>query len=454
MESRGRGSLPRCGERAGPGSEAAAGAPLYKRLPHGPHRLARSEVVRHQRLRIHGAIVEVVAERGYQATSVKRVVALAGVSRRSFYEQFANKQECFLATIDLIAKRELQRIAVACRDGEGAREQRLLAALERLTETARSEPKAAGLVLVEAQAAGAAGTLRLQRAIGGGEQLLRAGLGDQQLPAPVIAAIAGGVHGALATRLRSATPIDGAGLAAELLDWTLLLDPACAERMRETIGPRFARSMRELSRASARRTGTASAATRGDVRERLLQSTLRVNALEGYANLSAARIADQAGIGSDQLFASFADSEACLLAALEMLAAELCAVAAVESASPWPLAVRHALERLLCRLAQRPLYARTIAQAGCCASPEALARSLALAPRLAAQLTAGAPAPRPGGDTVAAIAGAFAHLLRCQLAGARLALLPALADHLAYVVLAPFIGPDAALAALAEDLRA
>ena len=56
--------------------------------------------MRHQRNRMHGAMVEAVALRGYERTSVKQVVGLAGVSRRSFYEQFANKQECFLATYD------------------------------------------------------------------------------------------------------------------------------------------------------------------------------------------------------------------------------------------------------------------------------------------------------------------------------------------------------------------
>jgi AcrR family transcriptional regulator len=45
-------------------------------------------------------MVEAVAERGYERTSVKQVIGLAGVSRRSFYEQFANKEECFLAVLD------------------------------------------------------------------------------------------------------------------------------------------------------------------------------------------------------------------------------------------------------------------------------------------------------------------------------------------------------------------
>jgi hypothetical protein len=57
-------------------------APIYQRLPHGPHRLGAEEVVRNQRRRMHGAMIEAVAENGYERTSVKQVVSLAGVSRR------------------------------------------------------------------------------------------------------------------------------------------------------------------------------------------------------------------------------------------------------------------------------------------------------------------------------------------------------------------------------------
>ena len=67
--------------------------------------------MRNQRTRMHGAMIEAVAINGYERTSVKQVVGLAGVSRRSFYEQFANKQECFLATYDVIATRGAGRVA-------------------------------------------------------------------------------------------------------------------------------------------------------------------------------------------------------------------------------------------------------------------------------------------------------------------------------------------------------
>jgi AcrR family transcriptional regulator len=128
MTSGGRSSLT---QRAGRAGRDAAPKnpnhikPLYKRLPHGPHRLDRDQVVLHQRARIHGAMVEAVAECGYEGTSVKQVISLAGVSRRSFYEQFANKQESFLATFDLIAHQTAQQSRSAYLLAEGGLEERL-----------------------------------------------------------------------------------------------------------------------------------------------------------------------------------------------------------------------------------------------------------------------------------------------------------------------------------------
>ncbi len=83
------------------------------------------EVAANQRLRMYGAMIEAVATSGYGRTSVKQVVSLAGVSRRAFYEQFANKQECFLATLDLIASRAMDRIAMGYNATEGPLEERL-----------------------------------------------------------------------------------------------------------------------------------------------------------------------------------------------------------------------------------------------------------------------------------------------------------------------------------------
>lgn len=64
-------------------------APMFKGLPRGPHGLDRQQVERHQRARLHLAMIEAVLASGYQGATVKQVTGLAGVSRRSFYEMFS-----------------------------------------------------------------------------------------------------------------------------------------------------------------------------------------------------------------------------------------------------------------------------------------------------------------------------------------------------------------------------
>jgi AcrR family transcriptional regulator len=65
-------------------------------LPRGRHKLDPEEVRESQRRRISRAMLEVVAEHGYEATTVSQVVAAARVSRNAFYEFFTDKTDCFL----------------------------------------------------------------------------------------------------------------------------------------------------------------------------------------------------------------------------------------------------------------------------------------------------------------------------------------------------------------------
>ncbi|MDQ6748557.1 MAG: TetR/AcrR family transcriptional regulator [Candidatus Dormibacteraeota bacterium] len=70
---------------------------LPRALPRGRHALPRDVVLVSQSERLLEAIVEVVAENGYAATRVSDIVARAGVSRGTFYQQFRDKEDCFLA---------------------------------------------------------------------------------------------------------------------------------------------------------------------------------------------------------------------------------------------------------------------------------------------------------------------------------------------------------------------
>jgi AcrR family transcriptional regulator len=66
-------------------------------LPRGRHKLSREVVDLSQRGRLVRAMVELVAEHGYAATTVPAVVAKARVSRNAFYKHFADKADCFIA---------------------------------------------------------------------------------------------------------------------------------------------------------------------------------------------------------------------------------------------------------------------------------------------------------------------------------------------------------------------
>jgi AcrR family transcriptional regulator len=69
-------------------------------LPRGRHAAPRAVVREAQRARMLAAMVQAVAEKGYAHVAVADVIQRAGVSRKTFYEQFANKEECFLAAYD------------------------------------------------------------------------------------------------------------------------------------------------------------------------------------------------------------------------------------------------------------------------------------------------------------------------------------------------------------------
>ncbi|HLB21046.1 MAG TPA: helix-turn-helix domain-containing protein, partial [Solirubrobacteraceae bacterium] len=63
-----------------------------------------------QRRRLAMAMVDAVGQDGYRATRVADVIARAGVSRKTFYELFGNKQDCLLATFGTIMSQAIRRL--------------------------------------------------------------------------------------------------------------------------------------------------------------------------------------------------------------------------------------------------------------------------------------------------------------------------------------------------------
>jgi AcrR family transcriptional regulator len=454
----GSNAVGRNGSKAAGRDVAQQVAPLYKRLPHGPHRLERKEVVANQRTRIHGAMIEAVARNGYDQTSVKEVIGLAGVSRRSFYEQFANKEGCFLATFDLIARRELQQIRRTYLDGEGTLAQRARASFDRLARTVSEDRKASVLVVLEAQTAGVPGVERLLKATGACEHMLVQSFAQADdavsLPIPIVRAMTGGLHGATEAFLRERPDACAGEITDELLGWTLQFQAPAAERMGERMGAALSLRLREIASAYGNGRGGAEGGSR-DARTRVLQGVLRLAAGEGYQNLSAPRIADEANVPIDTFCELFADSDDCFLAALDAIGDELLMIVADPGLvhDDWPGAVRRVLAELMRYLADHPLQARTLAQEAFFAGTEAREHVRYLSHSVATLLTEGAPGKARGEFTTEAIAGAIWHTIRSQVAAGRIPLLAALPDHLAYIVLTPYIGAEAAAELLTQEDR-
>lgn len=80
------------------------------RLPRGTHGMDPADVVHSQRMRMYVGVLEVVAERGYAATTVADIVARATVSRRTFYQQFRDRDECFAAAFDVAVELVIEQL--------------------------------------------------------------------------------------------------------------------------------------------------------------------------------------------------------------------------------------------------------------------------------------------------------------------------------------------------------
>jgi AcrR family transcriptional regulator len=122
-------------------------------LPSGRHGLSRTYVERNQRERMLDAVADVVSFKGVVAMRVEDVVSAAGVSRRTFYDQFKDKDEAFLAALDEIGRELLETVGAAY-DAASDFPDGVIAFLQAFLEFAASDPRYADLCIVEVLAAG------------------------------------------------------------------------------------------------------------------------------------------------------------------------------------------------------------------------------------------------------------------------------------------------------------
>jgi AcrR family transcriptional regulator len=133
------------------GSEEAAGLP---RLPPGRHGLSREFVAENQRQRIAAGMIAEVVERGYAETTVTRVVAAAGVSRRTFYNNYSDKEEAFFDVYGQVADFLLAAMNEAGAAEKGGWAARVKAELEALLDAVAANTDLAKFCFAVPPAAG------------------------------------------------------------------------------------------------------------------------------------------------------------------------------------------------------------------------------------------------------------------------------------------------------------
>lgn len=309
----------------------------------------REEARRNQRERLLAAMVAVASAKGYQATSVADLVKVSGVSSRSFYEHFADKEECLLATLTEILTIS-QRYAAEGLALEGEPEQRIEATGQALVRMIVSQPAAARLFLVETFCAGEEARRLIDEAMLFTAELLQAAFdqtpGRAGMPPQLTRALLGGVSGVLARKLGKDEADPFTELAPGLTRWVLSVPPP----------PRPLRGTGRRRRAPATDSPPFAAHLPG---ERILRGFAAVVAEKGYARATISDVAAAASISQATFYTHFRDKEDAFYAALDSSGAQLVAATlpAVRRAPPWPAALRVALEAAFGFLAAEPAFA-------------------------------------------------------------------------------------------------
>jgi len=397
----------------------------------------------HQRARLHEAMVELVAEHGYDAVSVAALVKRAHVSKRDFYKHFSGKEECFLATYDIIVNHSLRGIHAAVEDGGEWRERLRLGYLTFAGQIA-DNPEAARLALVETFAVGAGAAERMLRTNRLFETLVAKSLapadGTSRPPRLLVKGIVAGCGRVARARLLSGEPrqliLDG----DELMRWALSFCDDDVVRLRG-LGLEGAPPLPAAAAKPAP----------GDERAMILAATARLASEEGYATLTVPRVRAAAGVSGSSFYAHFDGVADCFHATLGALSGRTLATAEpfYLTAEDWASGVHRMVVRLCRHLAGDPTLANLAFREVFSPGPETIKWRSEMIARLAAELRRGAPpAQQPTLFAAEASIGAMWGVIHHFVARGSADQLPIAAPVLSYLALAPAIGGAAAVEAM------
>lgn len=414
--------------------------------------MSAEEIANHQRGRLQGAMVEAVARHGFVGTTLRELVALAGVSRTTFYAHFDNKQDCFLATFDAIVAELEVRVGEAYRSGGDFRD-RLLAGLGAFMQIAVEEPAAASLAAVESLTLGAAGVAHRERAAEAFEALVQQSFdhspSEREVSPTTVRAIVAGIRGVTYRRLRDGRAAELPGTVEVLGDWALAYQL-----------PESEVTLRAIATAEVPQTDVVQATdgttlgwdeppdsrrSRAELgqRDRIVRAAARVVVERGYEALSIPAISGAAGTSNQTFYEHFPSKRDAFLAAFEILSGDALrrSVAAYARQDQAPEAIGAGLRAMLEYIAGNPLFARLAFFELPTAGPPALDRADATLDLFTTYLQNSPELSPPLPQALMeAVPSAIWAVIQHEITQGRLETLPDLAPEAARIVVASF-GP-------------
>jgi AcrR family transcriptional regulator len=226
----GAGQLPAESSQPGGGELAGTRSARSRRphqLPSGRHGLLPSFIAANQRERITDAVAQAAAEFGYAEMSVEAIVARAGVSRRTFYEHFKNKEDAFLAAYDAVVRQQARHIRRAYFE-ETTVQKRLRAGIRAYMEFIAGKPEVARMCIVEVLAAGPRAMAKRNEAMQMFAEIIEDNI-HELIPGCRRAAltaemIVGGLHEVVLSRILANRIDELPGMADDLLATILMLN--------------------------------------------------------------------------------------------------------------------------------------------------------------------------------------------------------------------------------------
>ena len=322
-----------------------------------------------QRARLLAGMVATANHDGYANANVSKIIAAAGVSRPTFYEHFADKDDCFLAALADIHERLLEEIRRAVQ--EHPPHEALQASLTALLQFAGAQPAEAMFLTSQAMAAGPAALDARDQGIGEIERVIEAAHAQvpDARPVPDVSArvLTGGVYRLLASQLRRGSPRLGRALE-DLTTWLQSYAQPIGEQRWATLQPLDTGTapagsalapLAAPSRLPPGRPGLSKEDVAANHRARILYAAAQLAEQKGYNASTIADITRLAGVDGRAFYAAFADKQDAFMAVHELGVQQVmgATAGAFFTGSTWPERMWEAGRALTGFLQSNPMIA-------------------------------------------------------------------------------------------------